>query len=93
MNINHHLLPGRFECKCAVFKCSRDRDLGRDRLVEDTTLCGPPWNDPAYEARDILSDAAASDVLDCLNSVHENKSFAISNEVDLNHLATYQVVN
>lgn len=68
MNIHHHLLPGRLECKCVVLNCSRERDLGRARRVDDAMLWGPPWNEPAYEALDILSDAAAKDVLDCLNS-------------------------
>lgn len=79
MNI-HHLLLGRlFEWRCAVFKWSRERDLGRARRVDDAILWGPPWNEPAYDARDILSDAAASDVLDCLNSIsqRENKLMMI----------------
>jgi hypothetical protein len=55
-----------------LFRWSRERDLGRVRRVDDATLCGPPWNEPAYEARDILSDAAANDVRDCLSSDVEN---------------------
>lgn len=54
---------------CVVLNCSLDRDLGRARRVDDAILCGPPWNEPAYDARDIRSEAAANDVLDCLSSV------------------------
>lgn len=82
----------------APFNWSRDRDLGR-ALRLDTTLCAAtaaPWiPDPAYDARDMRSEAAANDCLDWRNS---NSCVRVIIELDCNtknvlFLSNYQLTN